>query len=173
MNSLQAQTLTAEAFSPYGEVIETKGTVPYEINYGMADRYHALAKVETLAASASQRSYPVISIVKSKKYGLPQRVKVVERHPLGSQAFIPTGKTPFVVVVAEPCENVRAEQLRAFITNGNQGINYHAGVWHGLLLTPFAEMTFICVDREGTGENCEEYHFSENDQYRLEIPSTL
>ena len=165
MKTLKVQALTAEAFAPFGEVIETAGNKSYEINYGMADRYHALAKVDT----NSEQGYPVISLVESKKYQLPQKVKIVERHPLGSQAFIPQDKTAFIVVVAEPGDRVQANQLKAFITNGEQGINYHAGVWHGLLLTPFAAMSFICVDRAGSGDNCEEFQFEEQDQYILEI----
>ena len=164
MKILKLEPLTSEAFAAFGEVIETAGKQSYEINYGMADRYHALAKVET----GSTEGYPVISLVESKKYEMPQKVKIVERHPLGSQAFIPRDKTPFIVVVAKPGDLVQADELRAFITNGEQGINYHAGVWHGLLLTPFAAMSFICVDRAGAGDNCEEFHFDEQDQYILE-----
>lgn len=165
MNTLGVAPLTANAFSPYGEVIETKDRKSYAINFGMADRYNALAKVDVTAENGS----PVISLVKSKKYSLPQKVKLVERHPLGSQAFIPVDKIPFVVVVGQPGDDIQADQLQAFMTNGEQGINYHAGVWHGLLLTPFDEMTFICVDREGAGENCEEHYFIEADQYNLDI----
>ena len=165
MKTLRVKPLTAEAFAPFGEVIETAGKKSYEINYGMADRFHALAKVD----SGSEEGFPVISLVESKKYQLPQKIKIVERHPLGSQAFIPRDKTAFIVVVADPGDHVQAKQLQAFITNGEQGINYHAGTWHGLLLTPFAAMSFICVDRAGAGENCEQFHFEEQDQYTLDI----
>ena len=164
MKLLDVKALTAEAFADFGDVIETEGKTSFDMNYGMADRYHALAKVVT-----TDGGYPVISLVDSKKYDLPQIVKIVERHPLGSQAFIPRDKTPFIVVVAKATDNIQASQLHAFITNGEQGINYHAGVWHGLLLTPFAAMGFICVDRDGAGENCEEFHFPEQGQYLLDI----
>ena len=165
MKILNVKPLTAETFVDFGDVIETAGKQSFEINYGMADRYHALAKVDVDSADA----YPVISLVKSKKYALPQKVKIVERHPLGSQAFIPLDKTPFIVVVAKPGDQIQADQLLAFMTNGEQGINYHVGVWHGLLLTPFDAMSFICVDRDGAGENCEQHHFTEQDQYTLDI----
>jgi len=166
MKTLEVKPLTAESFAAFGDVIESTGNESFEINYGMADRYHALAKVEI---DPEKEGYSVISLVKSKKYELPQKVKIIERHPLGSQAFIPRDKTAFIVVVAEPGDQVKADQLHAFITNGEQGINYHAGVWHGLLLTPFAAMDFICVDRAGAGENCEEIHFEEREQYTLDI----
>ena len=163
MKTLNVEPLTAEAFADFGDVIETSGKQSFEINYGMADRYHALAKVDVDSAGG----FPVISLVDSKKYNMPQKVKIVERHPLGSQAFIPRDKTPFIVVVAKPGDDVQANQLRAFITNGEQGINYLPGTWHGLLLTPFAAMSFVCVDRDGAGENCEEFHFSDQDQLLL------
>lgn len=174
MKRLKVNPLTAEAFAAFGDVIETSGHQSYEINYGMADCYHALATVD----ASTEQGFPVISLVDSKKYDLPQKVKIVERHPLGSQAFIPRDKTPFVVVVADASHQekagneVKADQLHAFITNGEQGINYHAGTWHGLLLTPFAAMSFICVDRGGAGENCEEFHFPDQDQFTLDLNLT-
>ncbi len=163
MNILKVEPLTAEAFADFGDVIESAGNTSFEINYGMADRYHALTKVEFDSAAG----YPVISLVESKKYDMPQQVKIIERHPLGSQAFIPREKTPFIVVVGKAGNTISSDQLRAFITNGEQGINYYPGTWHGLLLTPFAVMSFICVDRAGAGENCEEFHFSDQDQFTL------
>lgn len=163
MKTLKVEPLTTEAFAAFGDVIETAGNKAFEINYGMADRYHALAKVD------AGSGYPVISLVESKKYEMPQKVKIVERHPLGSQAFIPRDKTAFILVVAKPGHEVQANRLRAFITDGEQGINYHTGVWHGQLLTPFDSMSFICVDRDGAGENCEEFHFSEEDQCVLDF----
>jgi len=163
MSTLKVAPLTAETFADFGDVIETSGKQSFEINYGMADRYHALAKVDT----GTEGGYPVISMVDSKKYDMPQKVKIVERHPLGSQAFIPRDKTPFIVVVGKPGDKIEASQLKAFITNGEQGINYNPGTWHGLLLTPFAAMSFICVDRDGEGENCEEFHFPDQDQLTL------
>ncbi len=165
MKYLPVIPLTAENFRQYGDVIELQDQPSFQINYGMADRHHAQAKVDV----RDDKGYPVISLVHSKKYELPQKIKIVERHPLGSQAFIPRDKTAFVVVVAGAGDTVQASQLKAFKTNGEQGINYHTGIWHGLLLTPFDAMSFICVDRDGSGENCEQHHFSEQDQYTLDI----
>lgn len=165
MKKLAIKPLTAESFKAYGDVIELRGEASYQINYGMANRHHALARIKVI----DEQGYPVISLVDSKKYELPHRVKIVERHPLGSQAFIPREKTAFIVVVGKPGDEIQASQLEAFQTNGEQGINYHAGVWHGLLLTPFERMSFICIDRDGAGDNCEEHHFSEEEQYILDI----
>jgi len=164
MNKLKVAPLTRTAFAPFGDVIEATGAPSYQINNGTADRYHTLAKVQLDAQGAA-----VISIVNSRQQPLPHKVAVIERHPLGSQAFIPRDKTPFIIVVAEPGEQVTPQQLQAFISNGEQGINYHAGTWHGLLLTPYSDMSFICIDREGIGNNCEQRHFAEQDQYVLDV----
>lgn len=158
--------LTRDAFAPYGDVVESEGRESYFINNGMAERFHALALVE----SKGTESYPVISLVKSKKFDLPRKVDHVEHHPLGSQAFLPIDSTPFVVVVAIAGEAPTSDQLQAFITNGQQGINYRAGTWHHVLLTPYDAMDFICVDWAGEGNNCID-HFFDQDQHReLIIP---
>ena len=158
--------LTRKAFAPYGDVVESEDRDSYLINNGMAERFHALARVET----GGDGAYPVISLVKSRKFELPRKVDHVEYHPLGSQAFLPIDQTPFVVVVARAGEAPTTDQLQAFVTNGRQGINYHAGTWHHVLLTPYAAMDFICVDRAGEGNNCID-HFFEEDQHReLLIP---
>lgn len=159
--------LTQDAFAPYGDVIESEGRDSYFINNGMAERFHALARVETKGDEA----YPVISLVKSKKFELPRHVDHVEHHPMGSQAFLPIDQTPFVVVVAKAGEAPTPDRLQAFVTNGRQGINYHAGTWHHVLLTPYGAMDFLCVDWVGEGNNCID-HFFDEDQYReLLIPN--
>jgi len=165
MKSLKPEPLTAAAFAPFGDVIEMRDDEAKDMNYGMAKRFHALAKVD----ASAEGGFPIISLVHSKKYAMPQQVKLIERHPLGSQAFIPVDNTPFILLVGRPGDGIESNHLRAFVTNGSQGINYHTGVWHGLLLTPFGEMTFICVDRDGAGDNCEELYFEPDDQFTLSI----
>ena len=166
IEKLSVIPLTQQAFSAYGDVVESEGRDSYFINNGMAERFHALAKVETKGDDA----HTVISLVKSKKFELPRKVDHVEHHPLGSQAFLPIDNTPFVVVVAKAGETPTPDQLQAFITNGRQGINYHAGTWHHVLLTPYDAMDFICVDWVGEGNNCID-HFFDADQHReLLIP---
>jgi ureidoglycolate lyase len=108
---------------------------------------------------------------------LPLRIDMVERHPLGSQAFVPLKPCRMVIVVAppgesveasplKPCrmvivvappgESVEASDLRAFVTNGKQGINYHRGTWHMPLIAFDAGQDFLIVDRRGGKEsNCE------------------
>ena len=165
MNWLELEALTAEGFSAYGDVIECAGHDSFQINNGMADRYHALARVEV----DQPDGIPIISLVTSRKYTMPHIINMVERHPLGSQAFIPLEKTPFVIIVARQTEQEGNFKLNAFMTNGEQGINYFPGTWHGLLLTPIEAMTFVCVDRSGPGENCDEFYFDKANQYLIDM----
>ncbi len=161
--SLAIEPLTAAAFAAYGDVIEFEDRDHYPINGGMAERYHALADIE-LGGTAARG---VISLVRSRKFDLPRAVDHMEYHPYGSQAFIPLDSDPFIVVVAAAGE--RPQAPRAFVTNGRQGINYRAGTWHHVLLTPYAGMSFVCVDRDAPDENCVEYHVPEADQLILDL----
>lgn len=167
MNRLPVKPLTQQDFAPFGDVIEMSGHTPADMNQGMALRYHALAEVE----AAGEDARAVISLVHSTKYPLPHKVNLLERHPLGSQSFIPLDKTPFIVVVCgcDDDDGYDLAQIQAFKTNGEQGINYHRNVWHGPLCTPFAEMDLICVDRDGEGDNCEERVLSHDHWLELDI----
>ena len=165
MKPLTIRPLTSTAFFQYGDVIEMDRITAQPMNRGMAERYHALASIETYGDKARA----VISLVNSRCYEMPHVIDLVERHPLGSQAFIPLDDTPFIVIVAPSGEQVSTDSLQAFQTNGRQGINYRAGVWHGPLFTPFGDMPFVCVDREGDGNNCQEWHFDDGDQRSIEF----
>jgi len=93
---------------------------------------------------------------------LPYRFDVVERHPLGSQAFVPLAQTRFVVVVAPPGETVEAEDLRAFVTNGRQGVNYRPGTWHMPLIGFETGHEFLLIERGGDAPNCDEHTLDES-----------
>jgi len=153
--ALRQRPMTAAAFAPFGEVIDSAGHTPMLINGGVTKRYHALARVE-LAGEGAQA---ILNLFDSQPYTLPMRLDSVERHPLGSQAFVPLQAQPFVVVVAhpvaEPPHAMPPENLRAFITNGQQGVNYHRGVWHHSLIALTAPVRFLVVDRGGPGANCD------------------
>jgi ureidoglycolate lyase len=136
----------------------------FSINGGRADRYDAVAEVDCEGSG----KVPVISLIHSRKYDFPKSVTFLERHPFGSQAFIPTSETPFVVVVGAPGPQVDTSTLRAFISNGRQGINYHRHTWHHVMLTPFDDVSFIVVDRSDPGTNCEEHWFAECEQPLLD-----
>jgi len=99
--------------------------------------------------------YGLINFFDSQPTALPLRLHRMERHPLGSQAFIPLENRPFVIVVASAGDHVPAQHLRAFISNGYQGVNYQRNVWHHAVIALYEMTRFVVVDRGGPGENCE------------------
>lgn len=149
---LIAQPLTAAAFAPFGDVIESDGHAPIAINRGMCHRFHDLAEVDV----STNDGRPLINLFESQPYALPLALTSFERHPLGSQAFIPLGNVPFLVVVAPPGDTIAPQAVRAFVTNGRQGVNYRKGVWHHSLIVTEGVARFIVVDRGGPGNNCDE-----------------
>ena len=155
---LRPQPLTRSAFAPCGDVITTDGAAHFAINAGTIERYHDLATV-----TLGEQGRALISIATCNRTTvLPYRIPLVERHPLGSQAFIPLNTTPLLVVVAPPGDIPDIHQWQAFISDGAQGVNYHPGVWHMPLITPDPEQRFIIVDRGGAGDNCEEYTLTQD-----------
>ncbi|MEM7433171.1 MAG: ureidoglycolate lyase [Pseudomonadota bacterium] len=157
MIELTPELLSAERFSAYGDVIEASAAQRTGMNAARFDRFDNLARVETDADGS-----PTIGLVRCRIVTtLPYQFDMVERHPYGSQAFIPLQQSPFVLVVAGPGESVEAEDLRAFVTNGRQGINYHRGTWHMPLIGLEADQEFIVVDRGGPSPNCDEHQLEE------------
>jgi ureidoglycolate lyase len=149
------EPLTAEAFSPFGDVIEAKGDPDKIINQGRCHRYHDQAQLDFTDGRAG------VSLFKGQKETLPMPLKLVERHPSGSQAFVPMSADPFLVVVAID-EGGIPTTPRAFITASGQAINFHRNTWHGVL-TPLAEPgLFAVIDRIGDGANLEEHWFDED-----------
>lgn len=153
--TLRPVPLTRERFAPYGDVIEFTSDRRESMNESRFDRFNDLAEVDVDERVA-------ISIARSRAAtSLPYRFDVVERHPKGSQAFVPLEPFRFVVVVAPPGESVEASDLRAFVTNGRQGINYRRGTWHMPLIAFEAGQRFLVIDRAGSGANCEEHVLDE------------
>lgn len=163
---LNAEPLTKENFAPYGDVIEAEGSEHFAINVGTVERYHDLAKVQ---ADYSNNGKPIVSLAKINTAGsFPFNFNLVERHPKGSQAFIPMFDAPVAVVVAKAGGTVDVSDLKAFVTNGKQGFNYHAGIWHMPLMSDEEGRMFVVVDRAGPGNNCDELTF-ENENVELRI----
>ncbi len=154
MKTLIAQPLTKAAFEPFGQVLTTKGAHHYPINAGMTERFHDLAKIEI----AGETGRPLISIFRGQPYAMPLSLTMVERHPLGSQAFMPLHDRPFLVIVA-PDENGRPGTPLVFMTQPGTGINIGRNVWHGVLTALEAEGDFLVVDRGGEGNNLQEHFF--------------
>lgn len=149
--------LTAERFAPFGDVIATDRAGTEPMNEARFARYNNLATVDV-----DSEGDVAIGIVQSRSpTAFPYAFDMVERHPLGSQAFIPLSAFSFVVVVAPPGEAVNADDLQAFQTNGSQGINYHRGTWHMPLVAREEGQKFLVVDRAPGSGNCEEWVFDE------------
>lgn len=146
--------LTAEAFAPYGQVIATEGAHHYPINAGMTERFHDLARVELGGVHART----LISIFRGQPYALPLTLKLVERHPLGSQAFFPLSNHPFIVIVADDHGGTPGTP-RAFLPPPSTGVNIAMNTWHGVLTPLDAAADFLVVDRGGEGNNLEEFTF--------------
>lgn len=145
--------LTATAFAPFGDVLEAAGAPDRIINQGLCGRYHDRAALDFGPGGRAG-----VSIFKAEPRALPYAFDLVERHPDGSQAFIPMSLDPFLVVVA-PDEDGTPGTPRAFLTAPGQGINFHRGTWHGVLTPLHAPGLFAVVDRIGDTPNLEEYWF--------------
>ena len=146
-NEIRLEPLTREAFAPFGDVIEKAGAVSFETNQGTAIRYHDLARVE-LSASSGRSLVSIFEAVVPAV--LPVRLRLLERHPISSQAFIPLGQAPFVVAVAPGDDLPDVAHIRAFLTNGRQGINFHPAAWHHPLIA-LERGDFLVIDRDGPG----------------------
>lgn len=143
--------LTSEAFSAFGDVIEVSSERNnFAINDGFTQRYHDLAKIDV----NDKQGHAIISIFRSTPLAQPIAIKMMERHPHGSQAFIPMGENPYLVVVA-PAGEFDLNNIEVFIANSSQGVNYHKGTWHHFCLALNSESDFLVVDRCGAGDNCD------------------
>lgn len=154
MPAISINKLSREAFVPFGEVIMLDGARHYPINQGTTERFHALAT----AQNEGQNGQVAISLFRAQPRTFPFKVSIMERHPLGSQAFVPMShdlNDEYLVLVAPPGE-FDCEKMRAFLCKGFQGVNYAKGVWHHPLIALDKVSDFIVVDRIGEGNNCDE-----------------
>lgn len=149
---LHPQALTKEAFRPFGDVLETEGVEPQSINFGNTLKFAELAEVTTGDNAIAQ-----LCIYRSKAIAVPFRIQLMECHPLGSQAFYPLHQNPFPVVVAKAGGKPAPDDIQVFLTNGRQGVNLHAGVWHHYQLTLDQDSDYLVIDRRGNDDNYLEY----------------
>lgn len=144
--TITAQPLSAAAFAPFGEVLEVSGDPDKLINAGLCGRFHDRARLDFAQGRAG------ISIFDATPRSLPHRLDLLERHPDGSQAFLPMHQNPWLVIVATDPD---ATPL-AFLVAPGQGVNLHRGTWHGVLTPLHAPGLFAVIDRIGDGANLEE-----------------
>ncbi|MEB3766861.1 ureidoglycolate lyase [Acinetobacter sp. MD2] len=164
-NLVQIQPLSAEAFAPFGEVISCTGNTFFHINDAHTERYHAL--VETQIQGEAQVGISIFRNIKTTQ--LPFSIHMLERHPKGSQAFIPMQGQKFLVVVGLPLNSNEPDptQIYAFLSDGTQGVNYRQGTWHHPLITLESPSDFAVIDRIGSGQNCDVIQFSKPIQITL------
>ncbi len=151
---IRIEPLNRSAFQPFGDVLDTAGDPDKIINQGACGRWHDLATLDVTDGRLG------LSLFKAKPRTLPHRLDMMERHPDGAQAFLPMNEEPFLVLVAED-DDSRPARPRAFMTLPGQGVNYHRGIWHGVLTPLSGSGLFAVIDRIGPGDNLEEHWFEE------------
>ena len=152
-----AEKRTGDNCADVGDVVAIKSKQSKTINNGFADKYADIASLDTCEDQGQTSVH--IFVAKSRQF--PLHISTIEKHPYFSQTFIPRHSSPFLVVVAPPAEKPSIEKLKAFITNGDQGISYSRGVWHFPLISMNDNSQFIVIDRKyneelDTIEQCEE-----------------
>jgi ureidoglycolate lyase len=153
---LAVEPLSAAAFAPFGDVVEAStGRRHFSINGGFAERYHDLAHIDV----SSGGGRPIVSIFRAQPRTLPMQLLLLERHPLGSQCFMPLSALPYLVVVCKAGPEPDRSRIRCFRAAPGQGVNYACGTWHHPLLALHAPGDFLVIDRGGRPEqaNCDEY----------------
>ena len=135
-------------FAAYGDLISTNDIKPMDINAGFAKRFNNLANLNT----SKDEGKTIVSIFSALKRTFPMKIDMMEKHPLGSQAFIPMKETTFICFVAPSGENPDINKIQSFIVPPKTGINYKPGIWHFPLIST-EDTNFLVIDRDGKGEN--------------------
>ncbi len=174
---LKPVALTAQAFAPFGDVIEVTGQaragvsghMPIIINDGNTERYDSLGHVQldnvtdTAVFNIFRAQPRAISTTKA------MRIEIMERHPLGSQSFHPLSGEDYLVLVGDAEETLLPQHLHLFLASGTQGINYHKNTWHHPILGLNKVCDFLVVDRKGSGNNCEEFYFDKRTHIEISL----
>jgi len=146
--TVNPKPITKENFSKFGDVITTDDIKPLEINDGYAKRFDGIANLNT----SKDNGETTICIFSALKRSFPMKIDMMEKHPLGSQAFVPMKETIFLVFVAPTGAKPNLNEVEAFIVPPGIGVNYNPGTWHFPLIAT-EDMNFLVVDRKGSGEN--------------------
>ncbi len=167
MIKLKPIPLTAEAFAPFGTVIEPDMTRSFMINEGTTRRYHRLAEIDRY----EDEGRSIISLFRAERRPFPLEIRMMEKHPMGAQAFLPAQPHKWLVVVASGI-NPEAKDCKVFMAEGDQGVHYNACVWHHPLLIIEQTQDFWVIDRAGEGDNLEEIWF-EGENAILDITGNI
>jgi ureidoglycolate lyase len=161
MRLLKPLPLSATAFADFGDVIEMEGHASISINQGFAQRFNDLAGIDVAMEAGTTN----VSLFLGQPRPIPIAIKLMERHPLGNQAFIPLQDQPWLVLVCADVDDFSS--YRAFTASGKQGINYARNVWHHPLLVHDVDSRFLIVDRKGPGNNLEEVWLADDFAFSL------
>ena len=145
---IKPKPINKENFKKFGDMITTADIKPIEINEGYAKRFDGIANLNT----SKDNGETTISIFSALKRSFPMKIDMMEKHPLGSQAFIPMKQTTFLVLVAPEGSKPDLDKIEAFIVPPEIGVNYNPGTWHFPLIAT-ENMNFLVVDRKGSGDN--------------------
>ena len=151
---IKPKKITRKNFQKFGDLISVKKTKPININNGYAKRFDNLCRINT----SSKKGKTIMSIFSSKKRKFPMNIKMMEKHPLGSQAFVPMNEATFLVFVAPKGKRPNTKKIESFIVPKQTGINYKPGVWHFPLIST-KNMNFLVIDRKGIGNNLVIHNF--------------
>jgi ureidoglycolate lyase len=151
---IKPKKITRKNFKKFGDVISTKKIKSININDGYAKRFNDLCRINT----SSKKGSTIVSIFSAKKRKFPMNIKMMEKHSLGSQAFIPMEETTFLVFVAPKAKKPNIKKLKSFIIPEQIGINYRPGIWHFPLIST-KNMNFLVIDRKGKGNNLTIHNF--------------
>lgn len=147
---LTPKQLTPDAFTEFGDVIsEASATEHFLINEDNTRRFHNLADIQVGEGKA------ITSIFAASPFQADRIIQLMECHPLGSQAFYPLHQQDYLVIVA-PKGEFSPEKVECFHVAGNQGVNFHQGVWHHYCTTLNSPASFLVIDRKGEGNNLQE-----------------
>ena len=160
---IKPKKITNKNFKKFGEVISTKKIKPININDGYAKRFDNLCKINT----SLKKGNTIMNIFSARKRKFPLNIKMMEKHPLGSQAFIPMKETKFLVFVAPKGKKPNVKKIESFIIPKQTGINYKPGIWHFPLIST-KNMNFLVIDRKGMGNNLVIHNF-ENEKISLKF----
>ena len=157
MKLVKAKNITKKKFSKFGQLINTSKKNPININNGYAKRFDNLINIDT----SKKKGRAIVSIFKAKKRAFPMKIDMMEKHPLGSQAFIPMEDTKFLVFVAPKGIKPNINKIQSFVVPKQTGVNYKAGIWHFPLIS-LKNTNFLVVDRKGKGNNLIIYKFKKD-----------
>ena len=145
---IKPKKINKKNFNKFGQIIDTSKKKYFRINNGYAKRYDNLGKIDT----STKKGKTIVSIFSSLKRTFPMEIDMMEKHPLGSQAFIPMKETTFLCFVAPPGESPDISKIQSFIIPPKNGVNYKAGIWHFPLIST-EDTNFLVIDRKGKGKN--------------------